>query len=386
MDLRKLIVFNFWLLSVLLAFIAGYQLNNLRAAHPENLELVDRAYAILEANAIDSLPQDNRLAYGALEGMFQAYQQAQNDPFTAFIKPVEHELQTNTLSGRFGGIGARLERDSENNLLLYPLPNGPAQQAGIQAADHLRHVDTLEITAETSMSDILAAVRGPVGEPVTLRVWRASEQRNLTFTIERAEFSLPSVTWNLDSDEPRLGIIQINTIAETTPTEIQTAITDLQQQGAQAFILDLRNNGGGLLNAGIETAKLFLPNGTVIQQQFHGKNVESFNVTRPGALADVPLAILVNGNTASAAELIAGSLQYHRRATLIGQPTYGKGSIQLVFELGDGSSLHVTAARWWVPTRQPLTPGNGLQPDVLIDPQTTEPKAEIRAALPYLLP
>ncbi|GAB4406053.1 MAG: hypothetical protein OHK0052_27640 [Anaerolineales bacterium] len=386
MELRKLIAFNFWLLSVLIAFIAGYQFNNLRTQHPQALQLVDRAYAILEENAIDPLPQDNRLAYGALEGMFQAYQQTQNDPFTAFIKPVEHELQTNTLSGRFGGIGARLERDSENNLLLYPLPDGPAQRAGIQAADQLRYIDSLEVTPETPMDDILAAVRGPVGQPVTLQIWRPTAQTNLTFTIERAEFSLPSVTWNIDSDEPRLGIIQIHTIAETTPAEIQTAITNLQQQGAQAFILDLRNNGGGLLNAGIDTAKLFLPEGIVIQQQFRGKNVESFKVTRPGAFANLPLAILVNGNTASAAELIAGSLQYHHRAILIGQPTYGKGSIQLVFELGDGSSLHVTAARWWVPTRQPLTPGNGLQPDVLIDPQTTEPKAEIRAALPYLLP
>jgi carboxyl-terminal processing protease len=157
-------------------------------------------------------------------------------------------------------------------------------------------------------------------------------------------------------------------VAASTPDEIQRAVEDLKQRGATAFVLDLRDNPGGLLDAGVNIARLFLKEGVVMQQQYRGQEVKTFEVEKPGPLADLPLAVLINKGSASAAEIAAGALQAHKRADLIGEPSYGKDSIQLVFTLQDGSSLHVTSAHWWVPGLQTPVGQNGLQPDILVDP------------------
>jgi carboxyl-terminal processing protease len=161
--------------------------------------------------------------------------------------------------------------------------------------------------------------------------------------------------------------MEINLIAASTADEILRAVKDLQNRGASHFILDLRNNPGGLLTAGVDISRLFLKDGLVIEQQYRGQPVESFKVEKPGPLADLDLAVLINRGSASAAEIIAGSLQAHHRASLIGSPSYGKDTIQLVFDLQDGSSLHVTAAQWWVPGLVSPISGVGLQPDVLVE-------------------
>ena len=164
-------------------------------------------------------------------------------------------------------------------------------------------------------------------------------------------------------------------------------MNDLEQRGATAFVLDLRDNFGGLLDAGVDIARLFLADGIVIEQQYRGEAVQTFKVERKGALANVPLAILVNQHTASAAEIVAGALQQQQRAVLIGSASYGKDSIQLVFNLSDGSSLHVTSAKWWIPGLQPPLGENGLQPDLVI-PTSADPAAPdeaMRAAVKLLL-
>jgi carboxyl-terminal processing protease len=204
-------------------------------------------------------------------------------------------------------------------------------------------------------------------------------------SVKREEIALPSVTWHLDAGEPRLGVIEINVIAATTSDEIQKAVKDLQSRGATAYALDLRNNGGGLLDAGIDIARLFLKDGVVMEQQFRGQEVKTYRVEKPGPLADIPLAVLVNGSTASASEIIAGALQAHERARLIGEPTYGKNTIQLVFELRDHSSIHVTAAQWWIPGLDAPRPGKGLQPDVPAKPGGP-PDPVIQAAIKALFP
>jgi carboxyl-terminal processing protease len=157
----------------------------------------------------------------------------------------------------------------------------------------------------------------------------------------------------------------------------------MQSRGASAFVLDLRENFGGLLKAGVDTARLFLHDGVIIQQQYRGKGMETFRVEKPGPLAGIPMVIFVNGHTASAAEIIAGSLKAQGRAKVIGSPTFGKDTVQLIFDLEDGSSLHVTAAHWWVPGLEPPLAGHGLQPDILVEEepasQETAEKAAVRS-------
>jgi carboxyl-terminal processing protease len=154
------------------------------------------------------------------------------------------------------------------------------------------------------------------------------------------------------------------------------AVEDLQERGAKNFVLDLRSNGGGLLVEGVEIARLFLKDGMVIEQHYKGEDIKAYQVEDPGALSEIPLVVLVDGNTASAAEIISGAIKAHQRAPIIGTPTFGKDSIQLIFELQDNSSLSVTSAKWWVPGLEPPIGEGGLQPDITVSTENageTEP-------------
>jgi carboxyl-terminal processing protease len=142
------------------------------------------------------------------------------------------------------------------------------------------------------------------------------------------------------------------------------AVENLQEGGINKYILDLRDNGGGLLTASVETARLFLKDGIILQQQYRGEEVETFTTRSPGPLSDIPLVVLINKNTASAAEIIAGALQVHSRAQLIGESSFGKDTIQLIFDLEDDSSLHITAAKWWIPGIDHPIGDSGLEPDI----------------------
>lgn len=339
------------------AFTAGFVANDFIDRRRSDYPLLHEAIELLEENALEPLPEARALEYGMIQGLAQAY----DDPYTVFLEPPQHEVQTNQLEGRYGGIGAKIEQGA-SGYLLYPFPNGPAAEAGIINGDLLISVDELLITPETPRDQIEATLSGPVGETVALVVSRLPDGQ-IPYHIQRQEVAWPSVIYHAVEGEPLVGLIQVNIIAGTTADEISTAVQNLQGNGSKYFILDLRGNGGGLLNAGIETARLFLESGVVIEQQYRGKESERFLVDSPGNLAGIPLVVLVNHNTASAAEIIAGALQANARAPLVGEPTYGKDTIQLVFELQDGSSLHITSAHWWFPDLTFPVDGVGLKPD-----------------------
>jgi carboxyl-terminal processing protease len=313
--------------------------------------------------------------------------QAYGDQYTIFVEPAQHELESNTLQGSFGGIGVNLNRDAEGNIILFPYPGSPAIQEGIIDGDQLVGVDSLMVTKDTPIESVQAALRGPVGQVVKVQVTRSTETSPLTFSIKRSEFPIPSVAWHLDSEAAEVGVIQVNLIAASTPDEIKRAVEDLRSRGARTYILDLRNNYGGLLSAGVDIARLFLSEGVIIQQQNRDQHIETYRVEHPGSYNNLPLAVLVNENTASSAEIIAGALKVHSRAKIIGTPTYGKDTIQLVFDLKDGSSLHVTAAKWWVPGLDPPIGGGGLQPDIFVASPADQsgPDAALRAAVQVLL-
>jgi carboxyl-terminal processing protease len=308
------------------------------------------------------------MEYGAIHGMVGAY----GDPYTRFVEPVQAELNNNRLTGSYGGIGAQMGRDSEGFVVIHPFPEGPASEAGIEDGDRLIKADDMEITPDTPMDDVTAAVRGPEGKKVNLVIARPPDYVEMEFNVKRAEIPLPSVTFYLDADETRLGVVRVNVIAASTPDEIQEAVADLQQRGATHFTLDLRGNGGGLLIEGVDIARLFLTEGIIIEQQYKGEDIKSYEVKKPGPLKDIPLTVLVDSNTASAAEIISGALQNHNRAPLIGTHTFGKDTVQLVFELKDKSSLHVTSAKWWIPGLEPALGEGGLQPDIAISTENAE--------------
>lgn len=361
----------------MVTFAGGYVLGTRRARTERPFGLLEEAYQHLATYGLYDLPEDDALVYGAIRGMLQAY----DDPYTVFVEPPQSELENNTLSGQFGGIGVTLERLLDGRVVLHPLADSPAEDAGLLDGDVLAQVDDLTVTPDVSLEAIQAALSGPTNLPVHVQVARPPAWEHLTFTVSRAVFDIPSVTGYVDGDLPQLGVLVVNRMAATTADEIQRTVTALSAQGATHFILDLRDNGGGLLDAGIQSARLFLSSGTILEQQYRGKPVERVSVDSPGALISLPLVVLVNRGTASAAELLAGALQAQGRAPLIGEATYGKDTLQLLFTLSDGSSMHITAARWWVPgLPKPIGEG-GLQPDVPVD--TSQPKAYLQAARAY---
>ncbi len=364
----------------LAAFAAGYFLRDLALRSEQPFPLLQEAHKILQSHAFYELPPNPALEYGMIRGMLETY----GDPHTRFVEPVQTELNTNSLAGEYGGIGVELGRDAEGYVILHPFNESPAADAGVQDGDRLIQVDDLPVTPETPTEVVIAALRGPVGESVSLSIARPPTLTRLEFTLKRAVIPLPSVTWHLAPDEPALGILKVNLIAASTAEEIQTAVSELQARGAQFFALDLRGNGGGLVDAGVDVARLFLTEGEILKEQYRDQAVNTYTVRQPGPLSALPLAVLVNGGTASAAEIIAGALQARERAPLIGQSTFGKDSIQLAFDLQDGSSLHVTAAKWWIPGLGIDIGAHGLQPDIPTAPADEDhPDPAVEAAIQF---
>lgn len=346
---------------VILSVAVGFFAHSTFLRYRGEFGLVRQAKDILQENTVSDIPDETFLQYGMIRGLLNTL----DDPYTYFVEPAEHEVHADELAGRFGGVGIELARDTDNNWRIYPLPDSPAVAVGIQSGDVLLMVDDLKINADTLEIELLSALRGEIDDPVSLTVLRAGKR--ITYSIKREAIDLPSVTWYLLPEKPQFGMIQINRIAETTAEEIKTGVETLQQEGAQAFLLDLRNNGGGLVDAGVEISRLFLTKGDILHKTLKHEEVTVLAAEEAGSLCNTTIVVLINGNTASSAEIVAGALQNLQRANLIGSPSFGKTSIQFVFDLRDGSSIHVTSGFWSIPGQE-----FPLQPDVLIGEDQTE--------------
>jgi carboxyl-terminal processing protease len=381
MVFRRSFIFSFLaFLCISAAFFAGYFVHAYAESSRDFLVL-RQAYRLLENNALEELPAPPAIEYGMIRGMLDAY----GDPNTTFLEPVQQMLQTDSLQGSVEGIGVELQRDEDGTILLYPLPDGPAARAGVKPGDRLVRVGDLDVTTETRLERIEEALRGQEGQSVWLELRRPPENVKILIEVGLEFILLPSTNWYVTAQDSRVGVIKISLIASNTPEEVESAVVDLQKQGVSFFILDLRDNGGGLLTAGVDTARLFLEDGVILLQQYRDEDVETFSVERPGSLANLPLAVLVNEGTASAAEIVAGSLQAQGRARLVGSPTFGKNTIQLVFDLQDGSSLHVTAARWWLPGQDSRSLWEGIQPDIRVRARASNSDPALATAVRILL-
>lgn len=349
---------------ILGAFGLGYILSSNQSSTTSDLEfpILSEAYDILQEYGLFDISEQMNLQYGMIRGMVQEY----GDPYTAHIEPVQNELQSDELTGSYGGIGSMIEYREDGNYYLLPYPNSPASNAGIEEHDRLIAIDDVLVTEFVNASEIASFIRGEVGTRVLITVEKVPDYlQEETYRIKRQEVPLPSLLAYLDDEVPEIGIINIHIIADSTHDELLSAVEELQQEGAERFIIDLRNNGGGLLDAGIELAELFLERDEVIiVQQAKGEGEKTISTNRRGKFANLPIIFLVNENTASAAEIFSGALQANQRAQLVGKQTYGKNTIQLVFDLQDDSSFRVTNAEWWFPAIDTFSAGFGLVPDI----------------------
>ena len=324
------------------------------------------AWHILERDFYSQLPTAQQMTYGAIRGVLTTL----DDPYTIFVEPKPRRLEKDDLRGSFGGIGAWVSKHEDGAIVLKPMEDKPAQRAGILEGDIVIKVDDQEITLDMSLEDVILLIRGPIGRVVKLTISRAGDPEPLVFEITREKVETPTVTWRLLDEGQGLGYVSISLFTERTNKELETALKGLKAQGATRLILDLRNNSGGLLETSIDVASQFIPDGVVLYEQRRDQKEKSYPVRRGGKATDIPLVVLVNAGTASASEIVAGAIQDSDRGILIGESTFGKGSVQLVYDLSDESSLHVTVAHWFTPNRREIT-GNGLVPDVVV-PLTEE--------------
>lgn len=349
------------------AFAAGFFANDLlamrnAAAYSDDLSVFWEAWRLVEDNFIGELPGAQARTYGAIRGSLELLE----DPYTVFVEPAARDAERDSLRGSFGGIGAYITRPEDGgDVLLEPIPGNPAEAAGMLAGDVLLAVDVTAVTPEMTVEDIVDMIKGEKGTTVVLTVRHPDSTDPVDLTIVRDDILIPSVSYRLLEKAP-IGYIQLTRFSGESANEVAAAIEDLQSQGAQSLVLDLRHNGGGLLNAAVDIADLFLDDGVVLYQQSRDEGERIFSATAEALAPDTPLVILVDGGTASASEILAGALQDRERATLIGSKTFGKGSVQLVYELSDGSSVHVTSARWFTPNRNQID-GQGLTPDIEVE-------------------
>ena len=374
----------FWILYSLIlvvsAMFAGYQLRSVWSPASEEYGLLREANRLLENHYLNELPERITLERGMIHGMVDRL----GDPYTNYVEPAAHEIQTDDLSGEYGGIGAYLSRGEDKRIHLVPFDDGPAARAGIQEGDILIAVDHQTIDDNTSLETILAMVRGPSGTSVNLVLAaRKPGDDVISLDIVREAFPIPSVTCYLLPEDPKIGVIVITLFSDKTPQEVEDSFLNLKSRGMETMVLDLRNNPGGLLDSGVDVARFFLSDGVILIEELRGGVKEVFRAETEGDAVDIPLAVLVNEYTASAAEVVAAALQANNRAPLIGTPTFGKGSVQLVFELSDQSSLHVTASRWQTPQGITLD-FHGLQPDIPVTIDDGEHDAIMLTAVDWL--
>jgi len=355
-----------FLVCLCLAYTTGFGAYRLwdeleQVGQPEPLGIFWEAWDQIEQIFYGELPSPRERTYGAIHGALETL----DDPYTVFVEPQPRELERDRMRGSFGGIGVTLWWDAESSMLLSPYPDSPAQRAGVREGDILLAVDGETITGEMTVDDVRARFHGEVGTPVSLTLSRPPTPP-FDLTITRDEIKVPSVTWRLLDQATGIGYLHVESFTERTAEEVLAALQELLQEAdASSLVLDLRDNSGGLIDPAVATASQFLRQGVVLTELRRDAQERTFPVQDGGIATDVPLVVLVNGGTASAAEIVAGALQDHSRALLVGEPTFGKGAVQLIYELSDGSSLHVTSAIWLTPDQHRIG-GQGLTPDVAV--------------------
>lgn len=374
---RVLVYVALLLATVLLAYAAGFGTYWVLSQHglisapataghyaPDNEKsasfgLLREAWDILESAFYGEQPPAKQRTYGAIKGLVQEY----GDPYTYFIEPQPRQREREELSGEFGGIGAWVYQDEDGAIRLDPMPERPAERAGVQRGDIVRAIDGHPVTPGTTTDDVVDLIRGPVGEPVVLTLYRESNAQELTLTIIRERIEMPSVEWRALEQDSRIGYVAIHLFGEHTAHELDRAIDELAAQNIAYLILDLRHNTGGLLQAAVDVTSRFLHDGVVLYERKSDGSEVVYRVASAARAPEWPMAVLVDAATASASEIVAGALQDRGRAILIGEQTFGKGSVQMVYDLSDGSSIHVTVAKWLTPNGHEID-GKGLTPDI----------------------
>lgn len=328
------------------------------------------SWQILHANYVDQPLDDVQLMRGAIEGMLDSL----GDPHTSYMDPSEYEQATMDLDSSYEGIGAWVDTDAEFLTIIAPMAGSPAEEAGLQPGDEVIAIDGEDMTG-IDASVAVQHVLGPAGTTVVLTIRREEVAQPFDVEIVRAEIELHSVEYELLPEN--IAYIQLVSFGVETSTELRNALQEMLAEEPIGLILDLRGNGGGYLDTAIEVASEFIDDGVILTERFGDGRERTFNALGDGIATDIPLIVLINGGSASASEIVAGAIQDYGRGILMGETSFGKGSVQNWIPLSnDNGAVRVTIARWYTPSERVIHEV-GLDPDIVVEFSEEDWEADI---------
>ncbi|AKM84602.1 TPA: hypothetical protein DHW58_01265 [Patescibacteria group bacterium] len=304
-------------------------------------------------------PNYQDMLYGAIRGAVTAL----GDPYTVFTSPTENQEFFAALDGIYDGIGVEIDVVGGHLLVISPLKDSPADKAGLLPRDEVLAIDGESVTGLT-LGEVVAKMKGPAGTVVRLTVGRVGINEPLDIEIQRETVRKRSVEVTVDDN--KIAVVGILRFASDTETTFRAAVNEVLAKGAVGMVLDMRNNPGGFLDVGVKVANEFLASGQIVEERFKDGKVTPFSADGSGRLTKLPVVVLVNGGSASAAEIVAGALQDNQRAKIAGEQTFGKGSVQEVEAFPDGSALRLTVAKWYTPKGRSIS-DEGIRPDKVIE-------------------
>lgn len=348
--------------------LGQYQISNSFSSSASDQQLPNADFNLLvdvwnqlQSKYVDKMKLNSQqMVYGAIKGMVATI----NDPYTFFLTPDENRQAKNDLEGKFEGIGAELGLKDNRIVVIAPLKKSPAEKAGIRTGDFINAVDGKKTTSWT-LSEAVSKIRGPKGTKIQLTLERNGKE--YTVTITRDQITIASVDLSFDKN---VAVLKLNQFGDNTNAEWDKAVTEIktkwQAKQIKGMILDLRDNPGGYLESSVYLASDFLkPGDLIVKQESTVTPSHDYVVDRDGRLLDIPLVVLINKGSASASEILAGSLRDHKRAQLVGEKSFGKGSVQEAIDLNQGAGLHVTVAKWILPNGDWIN-GKGIEPNVTV--------------------
>jgi len=363
---KTLLAITAAIVLIAFGFVLGVFSGSSYQSYDENLQAIVQTWQTINQDYVEQDKIDrSELSQAAIQAMMEAL----NDPYSAYLDPQMYQMEVEDTGGKFEGIGAEVSIRDGAVTIVAPYPGSPAEKAGIKAGDVIVAVGG-EPVEGLSLLDVIAKVRGPSGTTVELIVMHQGEAEPVQLTVTRGEINVPSVMFEmLDGN---VAYIYITQFGDNTNSELGAVLEKVQQQNATGIVLDLRNNPGGNLQTVLDVASRFLePGEVVLSVRYNDGRVEELKANSQNPATDLPMVVLVNVGSASASEVLSGALQDHGRAVIAGQVTFGKGSVNYMVPLADGSAIYITAARWLTPSGK-LIEGEGIKPDYELDPSQDE--------------
>lgn len=333
------------------------------------------AWNKLNENYVGKLnPQD--LIYGAISGMLAATK----DPYTVYLRPEDNQRFMDDISGEFDGIGVEITQVESMPTVVAPLPDSPAEKAGVKPKDIITEVDG-QSTSDMAFDDVIDKIRGQEGTQVTLTVVRSGQEEPIKITVTREKIKVASVTTDVKTYQGKqYYYIKVRQFGDDTSSLFEKAASDIQNGNYSGIILDLRNDPGGYLETAVDLTSYFVDGGVVVSEVDRNGDRQESKTTRKATLKNYKLAVLINDGSASASEIMAGAIKDRKAGTLIGQKSFGKGSVQVLEELSDKSAVKITVAKWLTPNGSTID-GVGIEPDVKIDNKDATDEEYINKAL-----